>query len=233
MAAIGYFLKNRTLYRVIHAPVPQMLSPLLDPGSAQTLAADVLSLGFDYWSQNTQNWEEPKRGKNTGPEKIWDSTRAISDGPLAQFSLHRGQDSADDLEDDIFPEKVRVTITVDSAMPRCVYAKLVEQVGDTVGGQILVDTTKGFRDGEDQDAYILIDDEWLHYKKKTPTGFEIDQRGARGTACRGHAAGAIVRTGKTFRRIVYIPNWREDTTPDDQWRAYREAQKNKPRRILQ
>jgi len=233
MAVVGYFAKNQTLYRMIHAPVPMALSPLLTPEGSQVLATDVLYLGFDYWSQNTANWEEPKRStKNTGPEKIWDSTRALSQPPLNQFSLHRGQDSADDMDDDVFPEKVRITVTVDSPMPRCVFGRLVGQLGDTEGGFIEVDNTKGFPEGGEPDPYILVEDEWIHYKKKTVEGFEIDQRGARGTLNKGHQAGATVRTGRTFRRVVYLPNWREDPTPDDQWRAWREAQKYKPRQVL-
>ncbi|MCY3020603.1 MAG: prepilin-type N-terminal cleavage/methylation domain-containing protein [Planctomycetota bacterium] len=233
MAAVGYFAKNQTLYRAIHAPVPQALSPLLDPGKSQVLATDVLYLGFDYWSQDTQSWEAPtKSTKTTGAEKIWDSTRAIMQPPLDHFSLHRGVDSADDLEDDVFPEKVRITLTVDSPMPRCVFGRLLATIGEGEGGFVDVENTKGFNDGGEPDTFVLIDDEWLHYKKKTVTGFEIDQRGARSTMPKGHAAGAVVRTGKTFRRVVYVPGWREDLTPDDEWRARKEAQKNKPRQVL-
>jgi hypothetical protein len=117
-------------------------------------------------------------------------------------------------------------------MPRCVYTTLLEQTNDTTGGMIFVAATKGFNDGDDQDPLILIDGEWLHYKKKTADGFEIDQRGARGTLAKGHAVGAVIRQGKTFRRVVYIPNWREDTMPDEQWRAFKAAQKNTPRSIV-
>lgn len=233
MALVGYFAKGQTLYRVIRAPVPQAFSPLLTPQGAQVLATDVLFLGFDYWSQNTRGWEAPKgAARNSGPERVWDSTRAISLPPLNQFSLHRGNDSADDMEDDVFPEKVRITVTVDSPLPRCVFTRLLEPISDTGGGLIGVDSTKGFPEGDEADPFILIEDEWLHYKKRIPDCFEVDQRGARGTLPKGHAAGAIVRTGKTFRRVIYIPNWREDTTPDEVWRAWKEAQKNKPRQVL-
>jgi len=234
MAMVAYFASGQTLYRVIHAPVPLAFKEQLRPENAQVLATDALYLGFDYWSQNTQSWDLPqKAAKNSGPERIWDSTRAISEAPFNRFSLHRGADSADDLDDDVFPEKVRITLTVDSPWPRCVYTTLLEQTTDTTGGTLFVASTKGFNDGDDQDPLILIDDEWLHYKSKTADGFVIDQRGARGTLAKGHPVGAVVRQGKTFRRVVYIPNWREDTMPDEQWRAWKAAQKNTPRTLVQ
>lgn len=155
----------------------------------------------------------------------------MSEAPFNHFSLHRGPDSAADLEDDVFPEKVRITVVVDCPLPRCVNAKLLEKTGDYEAGMIFVSSTKGFNDGEDQEAFILIEDEWLHYKKKTSDGFEIDQRGARGTLPKGHPVDAVVRQGKTFRRVVYVPNWREDTTPEDQWRAWKFAQRNRPRQL--
>jgi len=234
MAMIAYFANKQTLYRVIHAPVPLAFKEQLTPQNAQALATDALYLGFDYWSQNTQGWDMPKNSaRNSGPERIWDSTRAISEAPFNHFSLHRGPDSADDADDDVFPEKVRITVTVDSPMPRCVYATLLEKTADTTGGLIFASSTKGFNDGDDQDPFILIDEEWLHYRNKTAEGFEIDQRGARGTLAKGHAVGAVIRQGRTFRRVVYIPNWREDTMPDEQWRAWKAAQKNAPRTIVQ
>ncbi|HYG75919.1 MAG TPA: prepilin-type N-terminal cleavage/methylation domain-containing protein [Planctomycetota bacterium] len=233
MAMIGYFVKNQTLYRVVRAPVPDLMSPLMVPQNGQILATDVLHLGFEYWSQYTQQWDEPApRSKAVGPERLWDSTRAISVGPLKNFRLHRGEDSATDKEDDVFPEKVRITITVDSPMPRCVFTKLVDDIGESSGGEILVDSTQGFPDGGDENSYLLIDNEWMHYSKKTADSFVIDRRAVRGSKPAGHSANAIVRTGKTFRRVVYLPNWREDWTPDADWRARKEAQLNKPRTLV-
>jgi prepilin-type N-terminal cleavage/methylation domain-containing protein len=234
MAAIGYFTREQNLYRMIRAPVPAALSGLMDPASAQTLATDVLYLGFEYWGQNTSSWKETdKRLKTTGPEYVWDSTRSIALNGLKDFSLHRGADSAADTEDDVFPEKIRITVTVDSSMPRCVFTKLVDQMGESDLGRISVEGTKGFPDPDDQDPYLLIDGEWVRFKKRTADTFEISQRGARGTAPRAHAAKAVVRTGKTFRRVVYLPNWREDRMSDEQWRARKEAQKNSVRRLVQ
>ena len=233
MALIGYFVQNKTLYRVIHAPVPDVMSSQLTPNNAQIMATDVLYLSFDYWSQATEQWDDPPpRSKSAGPEKVWDSTRAISANSLNNFRFHRGPDSAMDEDDDIFPRKVRVTLTTDSPMPRCVFTRLSNEITEHDGGALEVDSTKGFPDGNDENSYLLIDDEWLHYKSKTGESFQIDKRGARGTLARAHQPDAIIRTGKTFRRIIYLPNYREDLTSDEDWRARMENKRNKPRNIV-
>ncbi len=104
LAMVAYFTKNQTLYRVIHAPVPDEMTPLLTPENAQAIAPDVLYLGFEYWSQYTDTWEAPKaREKNNGPEYIWDSTRGLDTPLLRKFRLHRGADSLNDKDDDVFP----------------------------------------------------------------------------------------------------------------------------------
>ena len=223
LAMVGYFENNQILYRAIRAPVQGSMTALIQPTQSQALATDVLYLSFDYWSQNTQTWDEqPPQSKTFGPEKIWDSTRGIDMFPLNKFSLHRDRDSLNDPEDDVFPEMVRITLTVDSSMPRCIYTKLLNEIGD-IDGVIEVDSVKGFEDGGLNDSYIRIDDEWMHYKQKSEGKFVLDRRGARGTLAKGHLANAIVRTGKTFRRIVYVPNWREDLTPDDVYAARKAA----------
>jgi hypothetical protein len=216
MAMIGYFASNQTLYRVIRAPVPPSMSALLTSGNAQVLATDVLYLGFDYWGQDTATWEDQQKKSSSvrGPEKLWDSSRAITASPLKNFSYHRGIDSADDLDDDVFPQMIRVTVTVDSTMPRCTYTKLEDGMGDNDIGSIYVSSTKGFPD-PGPESFILIEDEWMHYKAKTEDTFELDKRGSRNTRAVGHKAQAVIRTGKTFRRIVYIPNWREDRETDE------------------
>ena len=219
MAMVGFFLKDRVLYRTIHAPVPAVMSALLRPETSQILATDVLYLGFDYWTQTTQTWDQqPDRSKSRGPEHVWDSTRGITAAPLGRFILHRGPESLNDPDDDVFPEKVRVTVSIDSPMPRCVYTKLVGVIGET-DGEIEVESTKGFSDGGDENAFILIEEEWIRFKKKSPEHFIVEQRGARGTIAKGHPENAVVRTGKTFVRVVYLPNWREDFTSDDAYRA--------------
>ncbi len=224
MALVGYFATNQTLYRTILAPVPRAISSLLTPQGSQVVATDVLFLGFDYWSQNTKDWSRPKGSKKDWPEQIWDSTRGIDTETLKGFFLHRGSESLDDPEDDVFPQMIRITLTVDSPMPRCVYTKLTHEIGEG-DGRIDVEKTQGFEDGALEDSFILIDDEWIHYSKKNADHFLVDGRGARNTTPHSHGDNAIVRTGKTFRRVVYIPAWRENFEPD----AAYFARKNSPK----
>ncbi len=117
-------------------------------------------------------------------------------------------------------------------MPRCVNTSLVDEVSDNGLGRIYVDSTRSFPDGGDDDSYLLIDDEWMHYRKRGSDTFEIDARGARGTTAHGHFAKAVVRTGRTFRRVVYLPTFREDLMPDEVWRAKKDLQRSKNTRSL-
>jgi prepilin-type N-terminal cleavage/methylation domain-containing protein len=228
MAAVAYFVKNETLYRAVRAPVPQALSSMFVPAKSQIVATDVLYFELEYWSQKTESWDEIA-GKPSGPQKIWDSTRGITGFPLERFFLHRDPITLNDPEDDVFPQKVRVTVTIDSSMPRCIFTKLSDETGE---GDLTLyaEGTRGFPDGGD-DSYIKIDNEWMQLKKRSDDQFVITRRGVRGTKATGHNAGAIVRAGKTFQRVIFIPNFREDNTPDELYYA-RKGASNKVKRIL-
>ncbi|MBI3828544.1 MAG: hypothetical protein HY291_03455 [Planctomycetes bacterium] len=228
MAQIAYFVQDQTLYRSIRAPADGKFGPLLAPNAATPLVTDVLYFSIDYWSQYTYSWEDPgKASKSKGAEKIWDSTRGIEGMPLSKFILHR-KGSENDPEDDVFPMKVRVTVTVDSPMPRCVHTKLLEGVGAR-DGMLFVDSTQGFPAGGKPDSLILIGNEWIHYKDKTDDAFKADLRGARGTVGQDHADGAIVRRGETFTRVVFIPGFRSDWTPDEVYYQRKDALAGRPR----
>jgi type II secretory pathway component PulJ len=202
MAVVGYFVKDRVLYRGIRAPVQPPLDAVLNPQNAQTLATEVLYLTFDFWNQRANDWCS---------DPIWDSTRGMTQLPFGDFLFHCGAASFNDARDDVFPEKIRVTLTVDSPWPRCVYTKLTDEIGEG-DTRLPVDSTQGFDDDGDA-LYILIDDEWIRYKRKDESQFVVEARGARGTQAAAHKADSIVRAGKTFRRTVFIPNYRDDDTP--------------------
>ena len=76
-----------------------------------------------------------------------------------------GVESLADPSDDVFPKMVRITVVVDSPLPRCVNTYLTRDIAER-DSDIYVDDTRGFADGGDDNSYILIDDEWIHYKKK-------------------------------------------------------------------
>lgn len=234
LAAVGLFVRDETLYRAIQAPPPDSLAGMFDPNRCQIIAKDVLYLGFDYWSQDTKQWEPDRKEKvYSGPEKIWDSTRSITVPPLNKFFLHRGPDSALDTSDDVFPEKIRVTLVCDAPMPRAVNTKLAQEMGDNDIGWIEVVNTRGFPDGGDLNSHICIDGEWMAFKNRRADAFEITSRGARGTKAKSHKPGALIRSGRTFRKVIYLPGWREDFTTDSAWRSKKEAQHEQPRKVSQ
>jgi prepilin-type N-terminal cleavage/methylation domain-containing protein len=240
MAMVGFFVRNQTLYRAIKAPVEGDPRDLLDEGTSQKLCDDVLFLQFDYWGQGTYHWDAPSvdgKGEGDGPQPIWDSTRGNVAPPLDKFYLHRHGCEAltlNDPEDDVFPQKVRITVTVDSPMPRCLYTKLAGEISEHET-RIFVDRARGFADGTDngdEDSYLLIEDEWMRYTKKEGDIFLVDQRGARNTTAKGHAAEAVVRQGHTFHRVVFLAGWREDRISDNVYLERKKALDQRPRRIL-
>lgn len=235
-AMVAYFSRNQTLYRAIRAPVDGRFGSLLTEEAGQPIATDVLYLAFEFWGQRTESWtlDPSEKDKTLGPQRIWDSTRGYSNGPLRNFYLHRGKDSLNDPEDDVFPRKVRVTVTVDSPMPRCVHTRLVEDLGET-DMEFDVDSAKGFPDPEESDTYIIIDEEWMLLGRSKNDHFQLKKRGQRSTFAREHKAGAIIRVGRTFDRVIFVPGWREDFTTDDVYAARKKekAEALKPKRLTQ
>jgi type II secretory pathway pseudopilin PulG len=224
MAAVAWFVSDRTLYRGIRSPVDGLrLSSVANPASAALIAEDVLFFDIDYWHQATSSWQEQGRtsGKH-GPEKIWDSTRGITADPLKGFAFHRGAISLNDPEDDIFPSKVRVTLTVDSPMPRCVFTQLSAPIGPG-DEHIPVESVRGFPPGDDNDSFLLIDREWIRYSRKSGDEFLAVERGARGTVAMDHDEEATVRVGRTFRRTIYLRSYRDDWSSD---KEYFESKRN-------
>ncbi|MCZ7646518.1 MAG: prepilin-type N-terminal cleavage/methylation domain-containing protein [Planctomycetota bacterium] len=217
MAQIAYFADGEVLYRGVRAPAVGRFTDLVNPATATPLVQDCLFLGFDYWGMFTTTWkEQPPRSRIRGPEKIWDSTRGINVHPLNKFIYARPPKllSENDPSDDIFPRMIRVTCTVDAPLPGAVHTKLFEELGAD-DGMIYVEDTRGFPPGGAESSYIKIGKEWIHYKERREDAFVADERGARGTVRADHAAESVVRVGRTFSRIVFIPGFREDDTPDE------------------
>ena len=72
----------------------------------------------------------------------------------------------------------------------------------------------------------------MHYTKRGDDKFIVDKRGARNSLALSHKRDAVVRTGKTFQRVVFIPNWREDFTPDEVYFTRKQAKVQRPRTIM-
>ena len=230
MAAVAWFVSNNTLYRGIQSPVGSnlRLSTVAKPAGATPIAEDVLFFDLDYWHQETSSWEggDVKSGKR-GPEKIWDSTRGFTS--LREFYYHRGPISFQDPTDDVFPSKVRITLTVDSPMPRCVYTKLTAPISPS-DDRIPVMSTRGFPPGDDNDSFLLIGKEWIQYEEKDGDGFIVIERGARGTTADNHEEGDVIRVGRTFSRTVFIRNYRDDWSSDKDYFNRKEQDDQRGRR---
>ena len=59
----------------------------------------------------------------------------------------------------MIPRKVRITLNVDATFPRCLFTRIMDDIGES-DTTIYVDKDRGFPDGGDEDSYIIIDDEW-------------------------------------------------------------------------
>ncbi|MHC4914765.1 MAG: PulJ/GspJ family protein [Planctomycetota bacterium] len=230
-AQVVYMHHGRELKRALRSPAGDEYRSMFS--DAQVLAEDVLYFGLLFTTPYTSSsfarqgpitvlWDHrvPRlpgtkyRGaRGYGAERTWDSTRAV----LPSFSFHVGAASRDDGEDDVFPEAVQVTLVVESHELRTVRTDLLELLPEA-GGEIRVASTRGFPEGGREDSYLLIDDEWIHYKARSERGFTVTPRtketpsgrGRRGTVAAVHAPGAQVRRGVTFIKTVYLPGYRNE-----------------------
>jgi hypothetical protein len=228
-AQVVYLHRGRELRRAVRSPTGSDFRSMF--GRAQVLAGDVLHFGLLFATPRTSsefggrdsrnrdlgpltvNWDPnlPKvpTTKNArgpfGPDRLWDSTRGV----LPEFSFYLGPQSKDDGEDDVFPEVVRVVLVLEPHQLRTVRTDTLGYISDTTG-IIEVASTQGFPPPGRDDSYILVDDEWVHYKGMDKRSFIVDRRGARGTPATSHPRGASVRCGRTFTRTFYLPAYRSE-----------------------
>jgi hypothetical protein len=187
--------------------------------AARPFAREILHLSFAFWTPWTNTWDHAQAPRQrtsaevrSGPVSTWDSTRAVLDekAPSGEFAFRRVEGSLDDPFDDVFPERVEVTLVVagNADVPLTV---LAQDIGPS-DREIQLSRAEGFPE-EGPNRFVKIDGEWIGYEKieraklvlpaaasKTAAG-----RGARGTVPGRHARGATVELGTTFRRVVEIP----------------------------
>lgn len=180
---------------------------------ASRIAGDLLYVGFRFWGPTTNTWDEvpplaeASETRASGPTSWWDSTRALLDlpGEPGFFSWRRVPGSLDDPTDDIFPERVEVTVVV-----RVAYARAEVRLETALGEKDEAIRIAGsFELPEDpSDRFVRIDDEWIRCESSTPGTLAVARggRGERWTQPARHEAGALVESGATFRRIVEIPS---------------------------
>ena len=183
---------------------------------AAVVADDIIHLGFRFWTQATNTWDDvpplddPRRpGARSGPSAFWDSTRAVLDVPAGreEGSWRPVPGSLEDPSDDVFPERVEVTVVVGEE-EMLFGPRLAETLGEK--DKALTLTAPLALPDAAADRYVLVGGEWVQIESVdglrlvvTPSG-----RGARFTKAARHDAGARVEAGLTFRRVVEIPGFR-------------------------
>jgi hypothetical protein len=218
-AQVAYLHQGRQLKRALCSPCMPEFKDIFP--FAQPLADDVLYFEVLLATRYTNTWRETtgsaerrlplvpsprdRPGQLYAPERLWDSTRGI----MREFSFYLGPASAADGDDDVFPDRVRVTVVIEPDPLRTLRTDTLEYLDDSLA-LVKVASTLGFPPEGTDSSYILVDDEWMHYKGKDERSFTVDRRGARGTARAVHAEGSPVRCGTTFVRTFHLPGCREE-----------------------
>jgi type II secretory pathway pseudopilin PulG len=192
--------------------------------AAHPVSTRVLALEMLFWTPVTRSWDPsaPARlgarpGERSGPSWVWDSTRALlPPSPGArddEFRFFRGEASIDDPDDDIVPERVRVTLVLREDGPRAPWNALSEPLreGDTqmrvFNASPFVGRDRVLRVGKGPAA------EWVRVKSIDAASnlvrIDVGGRGLRGTRPRRHDAGTDVITGSAFSAEVEVPAWSE------------------------
>ncbi len=186
-------------------------------GVAQPLAGGVLYFGVRFWTPYTNTWDDahpamirPGPGKPSGPTSYWDSTRAIlrTTGKAGELRWSRIEGSIDDPLDDIFPERVEITLVL-AGSPELEPIYLTRNV--TSGDKSIPVSSAVGLPAEGPFRYVRVDDEWIRYEKIEGDTLVLGSRGERGareTAAEKHSSGARVLVGTSFRRVVEVPTYR-------------------------
>lgn len=172
----------------------------------------VLYVGYDFWTQFTTTWDDaaplqkaaPAAKQRVGPEKRWDSTRREDD----RFFFYRRRFDRTN-PDFVYPEIVRVTVTIEHLSPDEHGIRLMEAVDDRASS-LRLSHTRGLPDAP---GMVKIEGEWIEYGDKGDTEIAKLTRGRRFTAPSSHAAGAAIRYGETFTTEVRPAAYREAQEP--------------------
>jgi hypothetical protein len=191
--------------------------------AAVPIADGVLFLGFRFWTPSTNTWEDvppladPKPAQKSGPSPWWDSTRGILDikGDRDEFTWRRVPGSIEDGTDDVFPERVEVTVVISEDPDAILGVRLAEDLAEKAGDLTLTDPLELPEAAEDR--YVLIEDEWIEVEAADGLKLPVAKngRGARWTKAVKHERGSRVETGVTFRRVVEIPGHRRSLSDAD------------------
>ena len=189
---------------------------------SRRLTDGVLYLGFSFWGPTTNTWEpvaplqSPGGRRKSGPLDHWDSTRAILDeSPLesGEFTFKSRDGSLTDRSDDIFPERVEITLVLRDDNSESLY--LLEQLSKATGS---FSVSKPLSLPEDEsERFILVGDEWMRMSGIDGSRVTVGKegRGWRGSGAKGHSPGTRVDIGVTFRRVVEMPGSRKSRRAEE------------------
>lgn len=175
-----------------------------EPGEIKSkclpIATKLLYFGVKFWDKDTTTWRTNPSSPHVGAavdaedRPAWDSFVTDSQGYIIG---------------DKFPEKIQVTLVIKPVHVSQKIPRLKMDIDDAFTGPLHVESTDGFPDPGGQ-TYIKVADEWLRYRAKDLTHFDIDGRGVRGTEAAAHNTGDDVLRGETFVTSIDIPCFRKD-----------------------
>lgn len=171
----------------------------------------VLYVGYDFWTQFTTTWDDAplrKEASNSkqkvGPERRWDSTRIQDD----KFYFHRRRFDRNNT-DFVYPEIIRVTVTIEHLTPGQHGIRLLETV-EKNSSAIRLSHTRALPDAP---GLVKIGPEWIEYGGKTDGEIFKLTRGRRFTLADAHSPQSLVRFGETFTTEVKPAAYREAQEP--------------------
>lgn len=156
---------------------------------AVPVAQGILYFGFSFWGPETTTWDDApgrRTERGRGAKRFWDSTESVSGGGL--------------------PERVEVVV-VTGVPEDPAPARLLERLAADGKRMVLSEALE--LQGDPRDRLVLVDGEWIAVEEAQGAVLQVREngRGRRGTAVVHHDQGAPVRTGRTFRRVVDLPEW--------------------------
>ncbi|MCC6574639.1 MAG: prepilin-type N-terminal cleavage/methylation domain-containing protein [Planctomycetes bacterium] len=149
------------------------------------VAENVLGFCVECWDENTTTWQ-PRSTAERGPRTMWSYSEQRSRGAIE------------------LPYALRLTIIIAADPPIRADARLMTDIGrdDTY---LSMENTDNFPDVGTPNAYCRVDGEIMAFGTKGGGGLGSLVRGQYGTRAQGHLAGARVRAGEAFSRIIHLP----------------------------
>lgn len=163
----------------------------------------VLYLGLEFWDQDMEAWDSESGDLESAGNPVWDSTRGI----LPEFRYYRKGSEKSDI-DDIYPQRVRITLILARPGDPAMTARLSGGIGKHEK-KIRLDRPGGLQLKEE--ALVLVGGkELMEITRTGSTRAKIIRRGVLGTPVSDHGNRCSVVWGEVFTRVVNIPCYKEN-----------------------